>query len=651
MRYTAKNIIERSLHLADISNTDFLTHEEQTQYLNDAWTTVFNWLINKGDSQFVKEVELMGQSVGEYTEFEIPHDLYIIKSIKNKYSGNLINRAAESEGINSGTYEVVNDRIRLYGVCTSPLMMTYWLNPLYITFPDKEVEVDLSASIIDSVGNTILDENGNIINLVTGSTLGTIVLKDNADYKLGNGHVFEIENLEDTRHDVDVWTIGTSTLTSSFSTKDVSTYQKDSENVAIGELHYSSNGHRHYTEANEEHWFEVRNTSPLTSGSQQVYSDITTQDAPPEYVTKNAYDYSYCEATYAGYDYLVYDGNGYFLSDEDNNWYEGSIAHPDELLQTTDAELIEALNQQIASAQKIWNVTLKKYYYARTMSDTAITSDVYILNSQSVDASTGYIMAEEVHSDPIQTAYYSPYYYTTDNGYEIHYLDYNGNTIYNSQPTFDGIYPFKDSEGNILYQLMADSEYSAPFFMSRQLLPDLEEGSYPFFIFKLKDYYLFYDEVEKSICVYSADGSYELIRHIEGVNGIYAAEDWDLQPSFYLTYIDGTVNRYVIHDMFTPVVEELELNMPLGINLAILKYGPLISNGTYKTIYSGIPDTEFNFPNELYISLLACDLALRYAMKMNANTDGLNNLYTNMQTTFMNSLSQDADYPRIKNVY
>lgn len=642
--YTAAQLVSRAKDLADIQNTDFLTHEENTRYLNDAWDTVYLWLINKGDSQFVKEVELMGQSVGEYTEFEIPHDLYIIKSIKNKYSGNLINRAAESEGINSGTYEVVNDRIRLYGVCTSPLMMTYWLNPLYITFPDKEVEVDLSASIIDSVGNTILDEDGNIINLVTGSTLGTIVLKDNAEYKLGNGHVFEIENLEDTRHDVDVWTIGTSTLTSSFSTKDVSTYQKDSENVAIGELHYSINGHRHYTEANEEHWYEVRNTTPLTNGIQYVY-DHTMGQTP---TTKNAYDYSYCESTATNISFTTE------LFDEvlnlykvDGNYYYGNI---DDMQLVTDSDVWTWCEDHDEQFVPVWEVTLKKYYYARTMSASAITSDPYIVSSTTTDASTGYLLAEEIHGDSVQTAYYSPYYYMVDAGTGVNYLDYNDNTIYSST-TYAGVYPFKDSDGNVLYQLMEDSEYSSPFFMNRQLLPDLEEGSYPFFIFKLKDYYLFYDEVEKSICVYSADGSYELVRHIEGVDGIYAAEDWDLQSSFYLTYIDGTVNRYVIHDMFTPVVEELELNMPLGINLAILKYGPLISNGTYKTIYSGIPDTEFNFPNELYISLLACDLAVRYAMKMNSETSGLNNLYQNMQTTFMNSLSQDADYPRIKNVY
>ena len=86
MKYLASQIIERAERLADISNTDFLTYKEKGQYLQDAWTSVYQQLINKGDKQFVKEVELMnsGSSVGEWTEYELPDDLFQICSVKNK---------------------------------------------------------------------------------------------------------------------------------------------------------------------------------------------------------------------------------------------------------------------------------------------------------------------------------------------------------------------------------------------------------------------------------------------------------------------------------------------------------------------------------------------------------------------------------------
>lgn len=142
-RYTASQIIERALNLADLSNTDFLIHEELTRYINDAWTSVYNWLIKVGDTTFIKEAILVNPSTfNGYTEYELPEDLYIIKSIKNQMSGSLVPRHAESESINSGTYDIVNDRLRLYGVQSNPLLLTYWMTPTYISFPDKDVEVE-----------------------------------------------------------------------------------------------------------------------------------------------------------------------------------------------------------------------------------------------------------------------------------------------------------------------------------------------------------------------------------------------------------------------------------------------------------------------------------------------------------------------------
>ena len=87
MKYTSRELVDRALHLADIANTSFLSHKECTQYINDAWTSVFQWLINKGDTQFVKEVDLMNGYGGtnDYTEYELPEDLYQIKSVKNKH--------------------------------------------------------------------------------------------------------------------------------------------------------------------------------------------------------------------------------------------------------------------------------------------------------------------------------------------------------------------------------------------------------------------------------------------------------------------------------------------------------------------------------------------------------------------------------------
>ena len=122
MIYTASEIVKRAFQLADIANTDYISHQEAVQYMNDSWLTAYQLVINAGDNIFTKEVDLMNaSSFNDYTEYELPDDFYQLKSVKNKYTGSLITRHAESEGINSNSYEIVNDRLRLYGVAQNPL--------------------------------------------------------------------------------------------------------------------------------------------------------------------------------------------------------------------------------------------------------------------------------------------------------------------------------------------------------------------------------------------------------------------------------------------------------------------------------------------------------------------------------------------------
>ena len=83
MRYLASEIAHRAKQLADLTNTDFISNEEDIYYINDAWKEFYQLLINKGDKQFVKEVELAGSTINGQVEYSIPDDCYQILSIKN----------------------------------------------------------------------------------------------------------------------------------------------------------------------------------------------------------------------------------------------------------------------------------------------------------------------------------------------------------------------------------------------------------------------------------------------------------------------------------------------------------------------------------------------------------------------------------------
>lgn len=192
MKYTANELVQRAFNLADLRDTDFISHEEQLQYLNDAYTEVINTIIKHGDKQFVKEVILSGNGAGMWTEYDIPTDLYIIHSLKT-VGGTVICRQSISGTNTSGCYEVVNDKIRVYGCNVGNVVMTYWTVPTYITFPDKDVPLPYaSADIISKAGNSVLLSDGTIYNVMTGAPIAKLELDtDNFDYYLGNGHYVE----------------------------------------------------------------------------------------------------------------------------------------------------------------------------------------------------------------------------------------------------------------------------------------------------------------------------------------------------------------------------------------------------------------------------------------------------------------------------
>ena len=65
-------------------------------------------------------------------------------------------------------------------------------------------------------------------------------------------------------------------------------------------------------------------------------------------------------------------------------------------------------------------------------------------------------------------------------------------------------------------------------------------------------------------------------------------------------------------------------------------------------VYSCIPDTLLDFPNNLYYDVISYDLAVRFMCKQNADSSGVENLNANAWRLLVNSIDQNADYPRVK---
>ena len=196
-RYTASEIVERALDVADIQNTDFLSYREKTKYLNDAWRNVYQTIINYNLDVFTVRASLVG-SGGVYP---LPFDCYQIKAVKNPITGSLIPRKAESESVLGPYYEIVNNTLIL-GPNIGPVEVVYWRKPFFLSLPDKKVETQLKENriILDSCNNSILlgdnmigiEQKMYVQNLLADSTLELPYAPDpNYNWYLGNNFILK----------------------------------------------------------------------------------------------------------------------------------------------------------------------------------------------------------------------------------------------------------------------------------------------------------------------------------------------------------------------------------------------------------------------------------------------------------------------------
>ena len=119
MKQTAKDI-------ASISNSDTISYTDKLQLLNDTFTQLYQWSINAGEKNWVREVYLVGNG-GKY---QLPSDFYQLEQIymnDEEYFGN---------------YEIVNGYINIKTM-TGRCKMRYFTRPVYLSFPNDTLDVDM----------------------------------------------------------------------------------------------------------------------------------------------------------------------------------------------------------------------------------------------------------------------------------------------------------------------------------------------------------------------------------------------------------------------------------------------------------------------------------------------------------------------------
>ncbi len=146
MFYTTSELIERAKNLADCGNTDFLSHEECEQYLNDAYNEIYQLAINRGDDWFVKTMNVNSKA-------SLPNDFYSLRSVKGA-NGYMYKRRSLSATINEPGYEIINNKLVISGQMPTSCEVTYYPLPKHLTLQRAEKEMGIKDN-----GYEVFDNN------------------------------------------------------------------------------------------------------------------------------------------------------------------------------------------------------------------------------------------------------------------------------------------------------------------------------------------------------------------------------------------------------------------------------------------------------------------------------------------------------------
>lgn len=401
MKYKASEIAYRAKQLADLTNTDFISNEEDIYYINDAWKEFYQLLINKGDKQFVKEVELAGSTINGQVEYSMPDDCYQILSIKNNYG--VITRKADSESNTSNTYEVVNDKIRLYGT-QGHIVMTYYTVPEFITLPDKTIETDLTYNTVntftDYIQNSFINSDKNVYNARTSELVATtdnsLILKggklgvyNNVLYDFdgnvvinsfpANGRIVDSYGIKWTRGNTTTWT-------SIADTKTIPEYTEGvmfKDGSVVGVLN-----NKLYLYQNEEE--TDLNMNKLKDGSMYVASF-----GDHEFAYVGGYIFEYYNGTLQNYEEVTVPGKYLFPLKYGTVYYDGNVKIKS-LLPDTEFNFPNELYVEVLAASLAIRYAMKQNASVEGLNNLYENMKGQFLNSLSQDS--GYTRMTNVYS-------------------------------------------------------------------------------------------------------------------------------------------------------------------------------------------------------------------------------------------------------------
>lgn len=129
MKYNISDIVRAAKQIADLENSDFISWNENIRLINEAWTSVHQKLINKGDMTFVNEMNITKEQY-------LPENFYQVLSVLDNYNTPV---PRYSIGMNDSQiwYKIINNKIILNGLHSAKL--TYFTKPQFLTYSAETI--------------------------------------------------------------------------------------------------------------------------------------------------------------------------------------------------------------------------------------------------------------------------------------------------------------------------------------------------------------------------------------------------------------------------------------------------------------------------------------------------------------------------------
>ncbi len=152
--YNAKDLIEQAQMLADLQNSDFISWKENMMFLDNAWSDLYQQIINHGDKSFLKTFSFEGERC------ELPRDFYQLFYVC--YSDGLnerpINRKAKTSLTNNGPYyDMEGDDIVVFNKigCGRKIVVYYFPIRDSITYASDDQKLDGIPETDDTPGTVV----------------------------------------------------------------------------------------------------------------------------------------------------------------------------------------------------------------------------------------------------------------------------------------------------------------------------------------------------------------------------------------------------------------------------------------------------------------------------------------------------------------